>query len=414
MALLFTIIGVLAPLPANAVPAFARQTGATCDSCHFQHFPALNSFGRAFKQTAYTMSGTEENVETNNLSLPRDLSASLITKVRYQKSNGTGTATDTGELQFPDEAALLIGGRGGNNLGFLFEFVTFGAADTGTGEITVGPPDVADTGSGDVSLFGSFKAHFNHQVKGTNVGAVLFTTDSGGVSYGFELLNTGAQRFLRPAEDRQATSAQQWLNLGSGAAEGVALVASNDTGFANLTLWTPNHGNAAVNGTATYLRAAWMPMLGGWDSGLGFQYFSGSASRNAGSGGDVDTDGWAIDAQSQGMLGKKPAGVYLSYATVDAGSRNLFNQDTNANKKQAWSVLGELGVIPDRMTVQLGYLDGDSGAVTGSSDQRWMTGITWLVAQNAQLVLWNTQYSGDVKLDGGGDNITSVMLFAAF
>jgi hypothetical protein len=28
------------PRNAIAVPAFARQTGASCSACHFQHFPA--------------------------------------------------------------------------------------------------------------------------------------------------------------------------------------------------------------------------------------------------------------------------------------------------------------------------------------------------------------------------------------
>ncbi|MBI5232947.1 MAG: hypothetical protein HY880_01185, partial [Deltaproteobacteria bacterium] len=33
----------------DAVPAFARQTGFSCLTCHFQHFPGLNAFGRTFK-----------------------------------------------------------------------------------------------------------------------------------------------------------------------------------------------------------------------------------------------------------------------------------------------------------------------------------------------------------------------------
>ncbi|MDH5736606.1 MAG: cytochrome C, partial [Gammaproteobacteria bacterium] len=36
-----------------AVPAFARQTDMTCNSCHFQSFPALNSFGRVFRAGGY-------------------------------------------------------------------------------------------------------------------------------------------------------------------------------------------------------------------------------------------------------------------------------------------------------------------------------------------------------------------------
>jgi hypothetical protein len=408
------IAGVfLIPQDAVAVPGFARQTGTTCSTCHYQHFPALNAFGRAFKEAGYTMSGEQGRIEADNLSIPVTLNASLLTKIRYQKTNGSTSETDTGELQFPDEAALVIGGRGGEHLGFLLEFGTFGTADTGTGTVTGG---TADTGSGDFSLFNSFKAHYNYQIDGINYGAVVFSTDTGGASYGFELLNTGAQRFMRVAEDRQATSAQQFVGLGSGTAEGFAFVASGEQGFVNLSLWTPNHGNAAVNGPATYLRGAWTPMLGSWDMGVGFQYFGGTASRSVASGSDVDTKGWAVDGQAQGTVADKPVGFYVTYATADASATNVFN--TGPNQKKAWSVTGEWGILPDKATLLLGYLDGDNGAVAGSNkDQRLMIGATWMLAQNAQLMLWNTSYSGnkyDPKPVSGGDNLTSLMLFVGF
>jgi len=410
---LIAIAGVLIPEDAAAVPAFARQTGAVCTSCHFQHFPALNAFGRAFKEAGYTVSGEQSKIEGDNLSIPVTLNASLLAKIRYQKTNGSTSETDTGELQFPDEAALLIGGRGGEHLGFLFEFGTFGTADTGTGAVT---GSTADTGTGQFSTFNSFKAHYNYDINGINYGAVVFTTDSGGAPYGFELLNTGAQRFIRVAEDRQATSAQQFVGLGSGEAEGLALVASGDKGFANLSFWTPNHGNAAVNGPATYLRGAWTPTLGSWDTGVGFQYFGGTASRSVASGGDVDTKGWALDAQAQGTLGSRPTGFYVTYATADSSATNVFN--TGPNKKKAWSLVGEYGILPDKATLLLGYLDGDNGAAAGDNkDQRLMIGATWMLAQNVQLMLWNTSYSGnayDPKPASGGDNLTSLMVFAGF
>jgi hypothetical protein len=410
---LIIVGGILIPQDAAAVPGFARQTGAACSTCHYQHFPALNAFGRAFKEAGYTMSGDQSMIEGDNLSIPVTLNASLLTKIRYQKTNGSSSETDTGQLQFPDEAALVIGGRGGEHLGFLLEFGTFGTADTGTGTVT---GSTADTGTGDFSLFNSFKAHYNYQINNINYGAVVFSTDTGGAPYGFELLNTGAQRFLRVAEDRQATSAQQFVGLGSGAAEGFAFVASGEQGFANISLWTPNHGNAAVNGPATYLRGAWTPMLGSWDTGIGFQYFGGTASRSVASGSDVDTKGWAVDGQAQGTVGNKPVGFYVTYAAADASTTNVFN--TGPNQKKAWSVTGELGILPDKATLLLGYLDGDNGAAAGSNkDQRLMIGATWMLAQNAQLMLWNTSYSGnkyDPKPASGGDNLTSLMLFIGF
>jgi hypothetical protein len=394
-ALLVAVLAV--PQEAVAVPAFARQTGMACTACHFQHYPAINAFGRAFKRGGFTMKGAQSMVEGEALSIPVALNASLITKVRYQKSNGDTSSTDFGELQFPDEAALLIGGRAGEHVGFLLELGTFGEVDE----------------NGEFSLFGSYKSHFNWKVRDFNVGAVLFSTDGGGASYGFELLNTGAQRMQRIAEDRTASSAQQFVGLGAGEAEGLALVVSHPMGFVNYSFWAPVHGTTAVNGFSSYLRAAVTPQILGWDTGLGVQWFGGETSFQAG---DVETDGWAVDAQAQGTVFGLPLGVYLAYAKAEPSPTNVFNAG-RPNDRKAASILAELGVIPNKWTIFTGYVDGDTGAATKSEDNRWLVGTTYMVAQNVELQLSNTFFSGDrydPKPTSGGDNLTTVMLFAAF
>src|SRR3989338_10366085 len=80
---------------ANAVTAFARQTGLACSTCHFQHFPALNAFGRAFKAGGYTQVWGQSLIEGEDLSIPATLNASLVTKIRYQMANGKDDATTT-------------------------------------------------------------------------------------------------------------------------------------------------------------------------------------------------------------------------------------------------------------------------------------------------------------------------------
>src|ERR1035437_7922562 len=48
--------GLLSPLVAHALPAFARQTGQNCVACHAGgQFPELTSYGRLFKLTGYTI-----------------------------------------------------------------------------------------------------------------------------------------------------------------------------------------------------------------------------------------------------------------------------------------------------------------------------------------------------------------------
>lgn len=400
-------VAVLFPSVSEAIPAFARQTNMSCATCHFQHFPALNSFGRSFKQGGYTMVGGQSLISSDNLSLPVALNASLVTKLRYQKTNGSDkkVATNTGDLQLPDEAALIIGGRGSENVGLLLE--------------------ASLKEFGDSSNFNSFKIHFNNPTDGgTNLGAVVFLTDAGGAPYGFELLNTGAQRFMRVAEDRKATAAQQFISGGAGKgspgasdAEGVAFVASRHDYFVNFTLWTPDHGSVAVDGFANYFRAAYMPTVGSWNTAIGFQLFSGTAKRidtGTGLANDAKTDAFFIDAQAQGQLGGKPAGIYMTYGSAKAVADNYFN--SNPNDQNAVSILGEYGFISNKATVYLGYLSGDNGKATANEDQRLSVGMTWLYSQNIEFQLWNTSYRGNAysPMPDGGDNLTSLMLFAAF
>ena len=402
--ILVVFVIVLFPSVSEAVPAFARQTNMTCATCHFQHFPALNTFGRSFKQGAYTMVGGQSLVSSDNLSLPIALNASLVTKLRYQKTNGNDKtkATNTGDLQLPDEAALIIGGRGSENVGLLLE--------------------ASLKESGDSNNFNSYKIHFNSATdNGTNLGAVVFLTDAGGAPYGFELLNTGAQRFMRTAEDRKAIAAQQFIagagSPGASDAEGVALVASQNNYFVNLTLWTPDHGSVAVSNMASYVRAAYMPTIGSWDTAIGFQVFTGTAKRvNTGTGlpDNAVTNAQFIDAQAQGQLGGKPAGLYVTYGSAKAIAGNYFNN--NPNDQNAFSILGEYGFIPNKATVYLGYLSGDNGKAANNKDQRLSIGMTWLYTENIEFQLWNTSYSGNAysPKPGGGDNLISFMLFSAF
>ncbi len=57
-----TAITLFGSFSANAMPSFARQTGASCSQCHTQSFgPNLTPFGRDFKLGGYTMSNGKES-----------------------------------------------------------------------------------------------------------------------------------------------------------------------------------------------------------------------------------------------------------------------------------------------------------------------------------------------------------------
>ena len=106
---------------ASALPLFARQTGMECAACHFQHFPMLTAFGRAFKAGAYTLTGAQDKVEGDNLSIPAVLNAAILTTAGYTKSNADSASS----------ASVGLGARNGDltmriySLGFLaFELIS--------------------------------------------------------------------------------------------------------------------------------------------------------------------------------------------------------------------------------------------------------------------------------------------------
>lgn len=411
----FGMLGALSSSQAWAVPSFARQMGVACSSCHFQHFPKLNAFGRNFKSSGYTMMGAQEKIEADRLSLPSVLNTSIFTKLRYQKTNGQESpgarTTNTGELQFPDEFAVMFAGRVAENIGFWLE---------GQGADPSAP------------LLASFKIPFVYTVNDVKLGVVPYTTDGLGASYGFELLNTGAVANMRGLEHGEDLSAQLYIHTNS-AAEGVAFIARDELFFANVSLWSPNHLAGATgkeNGAPTmgYLRVGATPTLGAWDVGVGAQLWNGEASANDESTPAVLTrykaSAWALDAQAQGDVSGMPLGVYFSYAVAkgsEAGSpENIFNAE--ANNRKAASIHAELSVLPGRATLGLGYRSGRTGESVYDGDNAWSVAATWQLAQNVQLQWMHSLRSGsaynaaatNMQPGGSGDSLTTFMLSAGF
>ena len=404
VAAVFLFAAVLLYLPgqAEAVPAFARQTGMACNSCHFQHFPSLNAFGRAFKAGGYTMVGGQSLVEGDLLSIPATLNMSLVTKLRYQKKSGYDeNKLNKGNLDFPDEVAFLVGGRAGEHVGFLLE------------------TQLKDSTA---SAFASYKMPVVFDVANLKVSAIPFKTDGLGASFGFEVLNTGAVKNIRPLEHGEDFSAQQYVGT-SGAATGLALVAVDNLWHVNYSAWAPVDGTNASSPYLNYIRAAVTPTVSGWDVAAGFQLWNGTTKQVIGTATPVRTsaDAYAIDAQLQGNAGNYPLGVYFSYASAKKSDpnkvANMFNASVN-KAKSAWALAGELGVIPNRVTVALAYRsgkDGDPDSDGKDSDKATTVGVNYNATQNVEVQLNYSKYSGDEKPTTGiGDSLTSIALFTAF
>lgn len=287
---------------AFAVPAFARQVGVDCGTCHFQHFPKLNAFGRAFKANGYSQI-SQAPLEGDKLSIAPVLNASFFIKTRI-----TDTDKESPKLEFPDEAALLLGGRLGEGMGGIVEF-------------------------SDSIL--SYKVSLTHQLNnGIALGMTPFATDSLGPAYGFELMNTGAVRNIRPFErSSRPTIGAGGLDL-SGAVTGVAIHAFHEKGFAHITYFAPDSkvagGTKLDTGTdlSMYFRAAWTPRIGEFDTGLGFGMMRGQTKATPANGTTRQTYGTHatfLDGQFQGMVNGKELGVYLMYGIGSNDPTDIYN-----------------------------------------------------------------------------------------
>lgn len=425
LAIVMAITPFVMPKDAEAVPAFARQTGYSCQTCHYQHYPELNQFGRAFKSGGMIEAGGQSLIEDDILSIPVVLNASLILKARYQKTGGKlDTGTNSGEIQFPDEAALFLGGRIAENIGFALE---------------------AQLGDSDSAVFDTFRMPFVYDVGIAKLNIVPYRTPAMGAAFGFELLNTGAVRNIRTLEHRKDISSQQFVlssDITEGAAEGVAIVLANDWGYINYSAWGPAAGTTDYSPLSNYGRIALTPQIAGWDLGIGGQIWSGKgnvtidlanyiatgevAYDDAGTRISVLIDAYAVDAQAQGSLFGVPIGLYLTHTEapkLDANDADVSLFNNNPRKRKADSVVLEIGIIPNRLMISGAYLAGDTGENADNKNNKVYAataGLIYMLNQNVELQVNHTEYHGshyDIVANnegGDGDYLTTFMLFAAF
>jgi hypothetical protein len=430
---------------ASALPVFARQTGMACNACHFQHFPMLNAFGRSFKASGFTLMGAEGKVEGENLSIPATLNMAVLTTAGYTKTNASnpalpvpGTNQNGNGWYVPGtngEFSLFVGGRVSDFAGALAEIGAVGPAGLASAKL----PILFDVGNG------------------TRAGVVLYTTDGHGPSYGFEYLNTGANdvhtmQFVAGDSNGSITSmmgADEYIGTNS-AATGFDVVANNDMGFINIGKYhmagpadlrsgipgiTTNPVSAKLG--STYARIAGTFDLAGWDSAVGVQSWSGSSASLA-SLTTFNTKATAIDGQMQGTLGGMPVGFYASYARApydapDAAGNfaNLYNGASIASlhTRDSFNISTEIGVIPEKATISVALRRSKSGDDTGllnglaangnnASDNGYLLGASYKLAQNMIAVLDYTHRSGDywtaANRDQFGTSQTSLSLSTIF
>jgi hypothetical protein len=429
--IVLSIAGVMAAAAfapeAAAIPAFARQTGMACNACHQQHYPVLNGFGQAFKAAGYTMMGAQEKVEGEHLSIPATLNAAILLKARYQKTNGvdpvgtvSGTTTNGGQWQIPDEMSLFFGGRIAENMGFMMENNLVGGPLGG--------------------IIAGFKLPIVFDMGAAKLSVIPFLTDALGVAYGYDESSTGMVRGIRWAEHRAEISAMQYVGNGAGAATGLAFVAKGDMGYINITRFAPDFA-AAAGATSPQLRSNFVriaatPTMGDWAMHIGAAFTSGqsyqgtannapfttntvtgavTANTAAGIPTLVETRATSLDFQAHGQVGGKDLGVYATWAKAPGQAaatvvKNVYN--AGVGDKKAWTIGADYSVIPHVLHIGAAYRNATTAAGLGD-DATTITAV-YDLTQNVALHANYSAYSGGARGVAAGNSLATFMLEAAW
>jgi len=343
-----------------ALPAFARQMGVSCSTCHSQNgYPALNRFGREFKASGYTMVGSQgtisDNSKDNFMSLTDTLNMSLMANVGYSKSSSSPAT-----INIPNEASVFIGGRIANDVGVFSE---------------MGYDSVAASFSL-VNMRLPFIKHISDYV----VGVVPYLTDGDGASSSTNMLNAGD--VVTSLGDMFAS--QAYVQNGEVAAEGVSLYIYNDLWNAAYSAWIPTNGTAQNSKFANFASVAVTPEIGGWDVDFGAELWWGTSQFQDATAAVIkqNTDSYALKFQARGLINKVPVSFFADYADAKHSAESLYAV-TNKDKNSV-SLSTEVAVIPRIVMLSAGYRNANNGATTNSSDNAYLVGARYFYRENVQ------------------------------
>jgi len=403
----FAVVAVsavsIAPTTSEAIPAFARQTGAACLSCHFQSFPALASFGRSFKEGAFTDVGEQALIEDDNLSLPSSLNMSLMFRPQFNYSKSTGVAPVTGSKAIAATAdqVLMIGGRIGENTGAFVEVGFGGGAVTNAAGGTLTTPTIgqATTAGG-----GFNNQQLLHSIDlGDGKLILSYYNTSFGEDAGLQLMSVWGQHSGVLAGGGLS------INGAMSGAQTVGVSASYANEMGAITLGAIN--NTAAVGTnwslAPMLRAQGFFDLAGAELGLGAIVVNGTVAPITGTNKSVSKR-IGLSVQVQGEMGDTSYGIYADYANASASSiseTNTYNAgyakrdgySIRATVKPVHNIIAMIGIGSDKVA--------PAASTATVKTTKFATGIEYELYQNAVINLTydNSQTSGTTTKNYGLD-----------
>ena len=282
----------LIPTKAEALPAFARQTGAACLSCHFQTFPALKAFGREFMFNSFTDVGDEALVEDENLSIPAVLNMSMDVVATAEHNTGDGVASTTA-YTIPDNARLFIAGRIGEHSG---AFIMFTGGSDGNSFMNVAPTPVW-------MFLNSIRLNDDWQV------GLGIHKSPWGASNAMEVSNVFGHRGDKLAgQDVSAIKAAGFTKMTTGMG---VWARYQDLGYVQVAAVAPAGLTTGVADVGTrfglLLRAVATLDINDWDTLIGFGYVTGTAGKGgAGLANGAGTSSGPLNGPNRGMMGNFP------------------------------------------------------------------------------------------------------------
>ena len=355
-----------------AIPAFARQMGISCNSCHSQNgYPALNRFGRAFKASGYTMIGMQKSISDSQdgkfLSLTDTLNLSLNVKIGYSQ-NSDPDATKV--VEFPKDLGFMIAGRVANNIG-IFTEIGYEAED----------------GEDPIFQLSTLVLPIVYELSEYTLGTVLYRTSEFGAAASYDTLATGSKANGQTLQAAAAASAQSYIVENAdreATAEGVGFYVANDLGYAVYSVYVPTVGTVAGITPSSYASIAYTPQVGNWDVGMSGQLWWGTASRDDANISapkiEENTDKFALNFQAMGDVKEVPLSVFLTYANAKKGSIDA----PTPNNVTAVTAVIEVAAISHVLMFSGGYRVADNGENTNSADNAGLFAIKYFYKENVQ------------------------------
>ena len=401
---------------AHAVPAFARQTGLPCQSCHTVA-PELTAFGRDFKLRGFVLSTLPkiESKTSTPLSLNRMPAFALEIDLADTFTQASQPGTQNGDVQFPSKLKLFVAGALGDNIG-MFSYLEY-----------TQPNDHFSIDLTDIRVVGSGEIAGKDAIYGLTINNAPTLEDP------WNTLNVWS--FPHVHTDVAPTPATAALLGGtladSGKVAGVGgYILWDNHWYADLTLYRsaptgapqPIVRSGATEGLVPYGRFAWQTTLGPdylevGASAIEAKFIQGISGAGAGGLDDRYRD-FSVDAQYEHPVGDNLLTAHATYIheqqTLDSSfAAGLSNASDSLNTLRADATF----LLRPFTAFSLAYF-----STTGSSDpllytaapisgsagkpdsDGWILQVDFLPLQNIQLIVQYTLYD---KFNGARNNYDS-------